>query len=149
MADNVNMHTAEDQLDLAGYKGKAPERQRIRNGVLCLINQINSETYSREELVTVLDLFHKLAKGDTIVDSGVKEEGVRWRPFHLGYVTPGTVVRVRIDAYDGEQGRKHNGMVGRLVAARGGQAIVQYAESSEGMGHRHHPWALEAMGPMM
>jgi hypothetical protein len=143
----IDIEWAEEQLSLAGYTDeRSQESKEIRNAVLLLALQFNSLDVKPVDKVTALELFNKLAQEEELVGREVQRPDARWTEFNLGgEVRPGATVRVRQNAYEGSAGENHNGMVGRFVAARGGQAIVQYANSSEGTGHRHAPDKLEVL----
>lgn len=135
-----------EQLRLAGYIPENKERVSILNAVDLLFKELEQQRHTPEAERTVVELFYKLASGHAIAPKDVQgAQDHVWKPFRLGDVPNGATVRVRADAYDGDLGRRHNGMVGRLVAARGGEARVQYAESTEGTGHAHIPDKLEVL----
>lgn len=136
---------AREQLRLAGYDTKNPSRVSISNSVELLFAELDQMNHTPESRRIVVELFSKLATGHAIAPRQVQDVGARWVPFRLGNVPAGSTVRVKMDAYESAAGHTHNGMVGKLVAARGGYAVVQYSESSEGTGHRHAPDALEVL----
>jgi hypothetical protein len=142
---NIDPEWVADQLDAAGYDGRSAEKQQIRTSVESLIREFNRQPHNASNKLKVLELFSKLAQQQELVGRNVQNPNARWREFNLGEVTPGSTVRVRDDAYSGDAGTRHNGMVGRLVAARGGDAIVQYHNSTDGAGHRHAPRSLEVL----
>lgn len=143
----IDVHWAEDQLIEAGYTDKRSQKMRnIREAVMLLVVQFNNAQVATEDVGVAMELFNKLVDGHELVGRNVQAPGARWTDFQLGADTrPGATVRVRENAYEGSAGDRHNGMVGHFVGARGGQAIVQYANSTEGMGHRHPPDKLEVL----
>lgn len=139
---------AQEQLRLAGWAPGTgnPRRQAINTSVTRLLDELSKQRHETEDdRRLVAELFYKLASGHAIASRAVQDVGGRWMPFKLGSVASGSTVRVKHDAYEGEQGRMHNSMVGRMVAARGGLVSVQYSDSSEGTGHRHSPDKLEVL----
>lgn len=136
---------AENQLRDAGYTDRHQDAIDVRESTMLLILQFNSLDTDPANKIKVLELFAKLSQGHELVGRNVMTPDARWREFNLGDVHPGSTVRVRADAYEGDTGARHNGMVGRLVAARGGEGIVQYHNSTEGAGHRHRPDKLEVL----
>ena len=142
---NVDPEWVADQLNAAGYDGRSGEKQQVRNSVESLVREFNRQQHTAPNKLKVLELFYKLAQQQELVGRNVQSPNARWREFNLGDVNPGATVRVRDDAYSGDAGTRHNGMVGRLVAARGGDAIVQYHNSTDGAGHRHLPSRLEVL----
>lgn len=142
----VDPEWAEDQLRQAGFTGKDASGRALRESVMLLILQFNAIDEDAAHKMQALEFFGKLAQRHELVGRDVMTPGARWRPFDLGGdVRPGATVRVRENAYEGAAGDRHNGKVGKFVAARGGSVIVQYAGSAEGTGHRHTPDKLEAL----
>lgn len=136
----------QEQLDEAGYTtDRGDDFARTRETVILMALQFNASPGTAEEKLKALELFSKLAQGNELVGRNVQNPGARWTDLRLGEVKMGSTVRVRHDAYPGASGKRHNGMIGRLVAVRGGQCAVQYADSSDGTGHRHQPDKLEVL----
>lgn len=142
----IDVNWAEEQLKDAGYTDRTQESINVREAAMLLVLQFNSIDLGAAEKLEVLEMFSKLAQQHELVGRDVQSPGARWTAFELGgEVRPGATVRVRESAYTGDAGAKHNGRSGHFVAARGGQAIVQYANSTEGTGHRHAPDKLEVL----
>lgn len=142
----IDVDWAEEQLKDAGYTDRTQESINVREAAMLLVLQFNSIDMGAAEKLEVLEMFSKLAQQHELVGRDVQSPGARWTVFELGgEVRPGATVRVRENAYEGDAGAKHNGRSGHFVAARGGQAIVQYANSTEGTGHRHAPDKLEVL----
>lgn len=142
---SVDPKWAEDQLDKAGLTARTQQARNVRESVMLLVLQFNSEDYGYDHKMQVLELFNKLAKQHELVGRDATDPGARWSEFKLGDVNPGATVRVRDEAYAGDAGNRHNGMVGKFVAARGGEAVVQYHGSPDGTGARHRPEKLEVL----
>ena len=146
MTYKIDPEWAKDQLDQAGFTDSDQQLKNVREAVMMLVLQFNSIDVPDVDKLESLPLFTKLAHRMELVGRDVQTPGARWTEFQLGgEVRPGATVRVREDAYEGAAGARHNGRVGKLVAARGGQAVVQYANSAESTGHRHTPDKLEAL----
>lgn len=142
------MKWVRDQLDGAGYGAVTGERRTVREMVELLFLQLDSIKWlSDSERRDAIDIFTKLAKGYAIASDDVQNRRGNWIQFLLGDQPVGVTVRVKNNAYEGAAGEMHNGMIGKLVAARNRQAVVQYANSSEGTGHRHSPDILEVLVP--
>jgi hypothetical protein len=142
----IDAKWAEAQLEDAGYTDRTQESIDVREAVMLLVLQFNSIELGAGTKLEVLEMFSKLAQQQELVGRDVQSPGARWTEFQLGAeVRPGATVRVRESAYEGDAGDKHNGRVGHFVGARGGQAIIQYANSTDGTGHRHLPEKLEVL----
>jgi hypothetical protein len=70
-----------------------------------------------------------------------------WRPILPNSLTPGELVRVKVDAYDDERAVL-NGKVGRVSALRGGMIINYDDEQGSTMGDRHPLDKLERQIPI-
>jgi hypothetical protein len=142
----IDVDWAEAQLEDAGYTDRTQDSIDVREAAMLLVLQFNSIDLGAATKLEVLEMFTKLAQQQELVGRDVQSPGARWSEFQLGAeVRPGATLRVREDAYEGDAGDKHNGRVGHFVGARGGQAIVQYANSTDGTGHRHNPDKLEVL----
>jgi hypothetical protein len=70
----------------------------------------------------IINIFSKLALGHSIVEDDPNE---RWIVAQAGYIKVADTVRVRSNAFDGEQGKAYNGRRGRVVGVRYGDVIVK------------------------
>jgi len=80
-----------------------------------------------------------------VVDLVASGEESRWKPFDLGNTKIGAVVRVKLDAYQTDNGKLYNGLVGTLVAMRGGRCIVQYLGGRVGDTQYHSTDVIEVL----
>lgn len=70
----------------------------------------------------IINIFSKLALGHSIVEDDPNE---RWIVAQAGYIKVADTVRVRSNAFDGEQGKAYNGRRGRVVGVRYGDVIIK------------------------
>jgi len=67
-----------------------------------------------------------------------------WAPVRARGIHPGDTVRVRLDAYNGDDPMyPHNGRKGTVSALRGGVVVIYDGASRASMGVRHPPDKLE------
>lgn len=92
----------------------------------------------------VLNVFPKLAKGH-VLKIEENEDDYRWEDLQPGQITVGDVVRVKVDAFDGNLGALHNGRRGKVVAVRYGDVIFKSTDSREPVldGVHYSPYKLE------
>ena len=70
----------------------------------------------------IVNIFSKLALGHSLVEENPNET---WVIAKAGYIKVADTVRVRSNAFDGEQGKAYNGRRGRVVGVRYGDVIVK------------------------
>jgi len=70
----------------------------------------------------IINIFSKLALGHSIVENNPNET---WVAAQAGFIKVADTVRVRSNAFDGEQGKAYNGRRGRVVGVRYGDVIVK------------------------
>ena len=70
----------------------------------------------------IINIFSKLALGHSIVEDNPNES---WIVARAGFIKVADTVRVRHNAFDGEQGKAYNGRRGRVVGVRYGDVIVK------------------------
>lgn len=70
----------------------------------------------------IINIFSKLALGHSIVEDNPNES---WIIAQAGFIKVADTVRVRSNAFDGEQGKAYNGRRGRVVGVRYGDVIVK------------------------
>lgn len=89
----------------------------------------------------ILELFNELARDHAL---HVPDEQYAWMPAKPGQIKVTDIVRVRSDAYQGGLGKEHNGRVGRIVAIRSGDVIINTVDDGPKLeGVHHSPFALE------
>lgn len=77
---------------------------------------------------TILELFYDLAHDRALE---VRDETeYDWIDLRPGQVRVTDIVRAKVDAFRGDTGRIHNGRVGRVVAIRSGDIIVDMNDDS-------------------
>lgn len=102
----------------------------VGTSVLELLNRWESlSTNDVEKSKKVLEIFSKLALGHALVNEPVGNE--LWEDARPGFIKVADVVRVKHDAFDGPLGNVHNGRVGKIVAIRSGDVIVNSTDSVE------------------
>lgn len=108
---------------------KARKRQNVGNAALKLLavwNEIANLNEAAQE--DALDAFAKLARSQALVLEGEH----RYVPVQIGaQVNVGDTVRVRADAFSSLAGQKHNGRIGKIVAKRNGDIIVNSIDEVE------------------
>lgn len=70
----------------------------------------------------IISIFSKLALGHSIVEDNPNES---WVVAQAGFIKVADTVRVRSNAFDGEQGKAYNGRRGKVVGVRYGDVIVK------------------------
>jgi len=70
----------------------------------------------------IINIFSKLALGHSVVEDNPNES---WVVAQAGFIKVADTVRVRKNAFDGEQGKAYNGRRGRVVGVRYGDVIVK------------------------
>lgn len=108
---------------------QAKIRQNTGDAVLKLL-EAWSEIEGLDELGqdNAIHTFSKLARGHALVISGPD----RWAAVQIGaQIAVGDIVRVRADAFIAQAGRKHNGRIGKVVAKRAGDIIVDSTDDVE------------------
>ena len=70
----------------------------------------------------IINIFSKLALGHSIIEDNSDES---WIVAQAGFIKVADTVRVRSNAFDGEQGKAYNGRRGRVVGVRYGDVIVK------------------------
>lgn len=111
-----------ERLALAGFLENPEVFQAVTNLAVVLDNEEISDT-NRE---TVLKVFSQLALEQ--LNKLPKEflSKSKWMPFDYGNVKKGEYVRVRFNAYDSDEGSKHNGRLGILIDMKAWRCKVQY-----------------------
>lgn len=68
-----------------------------------------------------------------------------WEDFNYGNVNEGDYVRVKKDAYDSDEGKLHNGLVGIVVNASARRYLVHYLGEHVGNSRYHPESSLETL----
>lgn len=95
---------------------------------------------------TFLSVFVSSAKGHAFEQAtSAQTDKEVWEPVKPGRIVVRDYVRVRANAYSGQEGNYHNGRSGPVVAIRNGDVHVMYDDGGPrpSMGVRHSPSALE------
>ena len=143
---NTNYSWLEEELSSRGYEDDSDRNKKIRKIVTELFYTLDAQDPDTKEMrQTAVDLFHDLQRAEALQMRNIITEDAKWVQFYLGMAPVGAVVRVKKNAYTADSGRPHNGLVGRLIAGRGGRAVVQYIGRNDGVGHYHDPQMLEAL----
>lgn len=93
-------------------------------------------------LSQIVEIFSKLALGHAIVKEDKNET---WIPAQAGQIVISDEVRVKWNAFDGDQGKIHNGRRGKVVSIRYGDIIVKTTDGKEPVldGFHYTPQQLE------
>lgn len=100
---------------------------------------IHHDPADRNEIIR---LFSELARGHAL--EVPENNGYTWVAVRPGQISVADVVRVKLNAYAGDIGQRHNGRVGRVVAIRSGDVIVNTIDDGPPFEGTHHsPHALD------
>jgi hypothetical protein len=118
--------------------------QPVGTAVLRLMEVWSTMTHTDKTAQETIDVFAKLAMGHALVDPEPTPVG-QWVDVHPGFVRVADVVRVKADVYSGDLGIMHNGRVGKVVAIRSGDVIVNTTDgrSPKLEGAHYSPFSLE------
>lgn len=107
---------------------KSKTRQNVGDAVLTLLTAWEALDLPEAAESSVIEKFSALAEGKAQDDP---ETTAKWFPVQIGaQLAVGDIVRVRADAFTRELGVTHNGRVGKVVAKRSGDIIV---DSTDGV----------------
>lgn len=121
---------------------EAKTTQQLTTSVERLMQTLETMNLNDDQLREVLDKFHKLALGHSIVPAKPDEVWQQCVPGHYGV---GDTVRVKPDAYSGPKSI-HNGRRGRVVSIRGAQVVVAYSDPTDLKDQYYHwPKDLERL----
>lgn len=112
----ITYEWAEQQLK------KVKASPEVAGAVLPLIDYWLEQGIPENEAEAVLTVFRELAQGHSLVPEAPEET---WVPMQRGFFKVGDKVRVKHDAFSGENGLTHNGRRGRIVAIRSGDIIFR------------------------
>ena len=136
----------EDELDLSWVKTQLADARvpaAVGKAIMALIAVWAELKFPNEKQRDMaLELFSKLAKTESIHTDTEHQ----YAPVMVGFnVQVGNIVRVRSDAFQGAAGQMHNGRVGRVIAKRSGDIIVNSTDGKkpELSGAHYPPSALE------
>jgi hypothetical protein len=92
----------------------------------------------------VLSVFPVLARGHALKQEE-SDDDYRWIDAQPGGIIVGDVVRVKADAYTEKLGTVHNGRVGKVIAVRYGDIIVNSTDDKKPplAGAHYSPYKLE------
>lgn len=115
--------------------------QSTKDAVVYVLERLRKEDLTDDQERAALNTALKLAAGHSVAETPEEE---RWGPVVPGAYAIKDTVRVKANAFEGELGRKHNGLRGRVVASRNGFVMVvpDDAPSSE-VQYRYKPEHLE------
>ena len=92
----------------------------------------------------ILTVFPKLAVGHAIKEEESEDDYI-WIPVQPGQISVGEVIRIKADAYSGEQGTKFNNRRGKVVGIRYGEVYFKSTDEKLPLidGIPHSPYKLE------
>jgi len=121
--NNVDYEWVREQLTLARAQ------VRVGNAALKLLEAWEElDAMEPDVASTTLKTFSDLAQGFPLVEAG--DDGV-WVPAMRGQFKVGDTVRIRRDAFTGEEGKRRNGRQGRIVAVRSGRVAFRSTDNVE------------------
>jgi hypothetical protein len=142
MSSKIDMSWVHDQLT------EAKIRQDVGTAVIRLIEVWNTMNHNEKTLGSTLETFTKLASGQPLVFPKDEEDGF-WVQAQPGQIVVSNKVRVKLDAFRGELGPRHNGRVCKVVGVRYGDIIVKSIDGKkpELDGTHYSPHDLEKFIP--
>lgn len=118
--NNVDFNWVQEQLDSASVK---PEVAEV---VISLLETWETLEYDSGNLKEVTEIFTELIHNRALLPAESTEV---WVEALRGSIHTGDVIRVRFDAFDGDQGRYHNGRVGKVIGVRHGDVIMRSTDN--------------------
>lgn len=136
----IDMDWVRDQMT----RGKV--KQAAGTSVLRLLEVWNTMNHTDKSAKEAIDVFSKLAMGHALAEEKPPIDGT-WVPCQPGQIKVAETVRVRLDAFDGVQGERHNGRICRVVAVRYGDIICKSIDEREPVldGTHYSPHDLEKL----
>lgn len=127
----------------------AKVKQAVGTSVLRLLEVWETMNHKKETAKETVEIFSKLAMGHALVEPKVEGFEGTWIPAQPGQISVADVVRIKVDAFDGELGVVHNGRIGRVVGVRYGDIIVKTIDNKTPLldGAHYSPHALEKLVP--
>lgn len=135
---------AERQLELAGYRpADGGYNQIVHTSVMTLcraFGDMNFDNAPPGQEKMIIDLFTELVHKRALPVAGDTRV---WMPSRQAPPGPSSRVRVKSDAFEGEQGRLLNGREAVVEGARRGDFIVKFIDGHEPDGARLIAASLE------
>lgn len=126
-----------------GYNGSREDDEKVIQALVGLHLTLESQELSKDAREAVVDLLAASVREELNDLPDLSEDS--WKDFDYGNVKVDDFVRVKPDAYDSGTGSRHNGLVGILVAMRGGQCVVRYIGRASGNTMRHPMDKLDSL----
>lgn len=118
--------------------------QPVGTAVMRLFEVWNTMNHTDKSAQDTIDVFSRLAVGVALVAETPDGETGYWTPASPGGISMADVVRVRVDAFQGDLGVIHNGRIGRVVGIRSGDIIVKTTDDRPVLEGAHYsPHHLE------
>jgi hypothetical protein len=138
----IDIDWVKDQMTRARVK------QSAGTSVLRLLEVWNTMNHTDKSAKEAIEVFSKLALGHAIAEEQAPIDG-RWVACQPGQIKVAEIVRVKLDAFTGVQGERHNGRVCRVVAVRYGDIICKSIDEREPKldGTHYSPHDLEKLIP--
>lgn len=140
---SVDMDWVKEQMTAAKVK------QGVGTSVLRLLEVWNTMNHNEESAKETVEVFSKLAVGHALVHPKIDELRGTWIQAQPGQLKVTDIVRVKVDAYNGDLGRLHNGRIGKIVGIRYGDIVVKTIDGKtpELSGAHYSPHLLEKLIP--
>ena len=137
---NVDIDWVKEQMT------KAKVRQGTGTSVLRLLEVWNTMNHTEMSAKDALDIFSKVALGHALVEEKAPLDGV-WVDAQPGQIKITDIVRVKVDAFTGEAGPRHNGRVCKVVGVRYGDIVCKSIDDREPLldGTHYSPHDLQKL----
>ena len=125
---------------------KSRVTQAAGDSVLSLMDLWNTFDHTPESAKEAVDVFSKLALGHAIFEEKPPMDG-RWIDCQPGQIKVAEIVRVKLDAFNGVQGERHNGRICKVVGVRYGDIICKSIDDRDPVldGTHYSPHDLEKL----
>lgn len=135
----MDMEWAKSQLQ------EARVQQSVSTSTIRLLELWDTMIHTEQTAKETVEVFSKLALGHVIAEQQPMEG--TWVQVTPGFIKVADTVRVRSDAFTGDIGSIHNGRVGRVVAIRSGDVIINSTDGRNPKleGTHYSPYHLEKL----
>jgi hypothetical protein len=125
----------------------AKVKQSVGTSILRLMEVWETMNHSEATAKDTVEIFGKLALGHALVPPETDDFSGTWVAAQPGQIKVTDIVRVRLDAFNGDLGRAHNGRLGKVVGVRYGDIIVKTVDDKlpKLSGAHYSPHMLEKL----
>lgn len=127
---------------------RAKVKQSAGTSVLRLLEVWETMNHTEKSAKEAIEVFSNLALGHAIAEEEAPMEGT-WVEAQPGNIKVAEIVRVKMDAFTGTQGERHNGRICRVVGIRYGDIICKSIDNRDPIleGTHYSPHDLEKLIP--